>query len=164
MIELLRVHLFAVRLLLLPDTVLTPATALEASAAMHQAARGDVTPAILAAITWRESRFTFTARTNPRPGRWCCGVTQLAVSSPRACRQLAARRFGVYPDTVAHLEIARGVCRRLKRGTGLECALAGYGHGMAGARRGTTKNARLVLRLARQIDRGAPAPPRRPGS
>lgn len=151
MLEILRIHLFAVRLLMLPDTVLTPELAVEASAAMHQAARGDVTPALLAAITWRESRFTFTARTHPRPGRWCCGVTQIAVSSPRACRALAARRFDVYHLTIERLEEARRVCRRLRRGGGLECALAGYGHGMKGARAGTTKNARAVMRLAGRL-------------
>lgn len=162
MLELLRVSLFAVRLLMLPDTVLTPGMALEASAAMHQAARGEVTPAILAALTWRESRFNPSARTNPKVGRWCCGVTQLAVRSLERCRQLALRRFEVYPATVAHLERWRTVCRRLKSGGGIECALAGYGHGVKGARRGSTHHARAVMRLARRLD-WAPRAPREAG-
>lgn len=160
MLTILRVVAFAVRLYAMPDTALTPETAIEASRAMHAAARGPVTPAILAAITWRESRFTPAVFTHPTPRAWFCGVTQLKATSVRGCRALMSRRFAVYVDTVTHLEAWLRVCdRRARR---LECAIAGYGHGMKGARAGTTKNSRAVLRLARTLDMYTPPPMRAP--
>ena len=111
---------------------------------------------MLAAITWRESRFTPSAFTHPTPHSWFCGVTQLKATSVKGCRALAARRFGVYADTVAHLEAWLAFCRRTPQARRMECALAGYGHGVKGARAGTTKNARAVLRLAGRLEHGRP--------
>lgn len=162
MFDFLRIVLFAMRLHALPDTPLTPETALEASVAIHAAARGDVTPELLGAITWRESRFTPTVFTHPTRRSWFCGVTQLKATSVAGCRALMARRFAVYVDTVHHIEAWLAFCRADKvarrHPDRLACAIGGYGHGVKGARAGTTKNARAVLRLAARLQ----APPRRP--
>lgn len=164
MFAFFRVVVFALRLQALPDTSLTPADALEASAQMHAAARGPVTPALLAAITWRESRFTPSVFTHPTRRSWFCGVTQLKATSVKGCRALMARRFAVYADTVDHIDAWLRFCRRTPKAKRMECAIAGYGHGVKGARAGTTKNARAVLRLAARIESGRPLRRPRPTS
>lgn len=164
MLAFIRIVIFAMRLQSLPDTPLDGPTALEASAQMHAAARGDVTPAVLAAITWRESRFTPSVFTHPTRRSWFCGATQLKATSVKGCRALMARRFAVYVDTVEHIEAWLRFCRRTPRAKRLECAIAGYGHGVKGAQAGTTKNARAVLRLAARIESGRPLRRPRPTS
>lgn len=162
MLDIIRIVTLAMRLQALPDTPLTPEDAFEASAAVHAAARGTITPELLAAITWHESRFTPTAFTHPTRRSWFCGVTQLKATSVAGCRALMSRRFAVYADTVAHIEAWLRFCRVDKvarhHPSRMRCAIAGYGHGVKGARAGTTNNARAVLRLAGRLS----SPPRRP--
>lgn len=168
MLAFVRIVVFAMRLQALPDTPLDGPTALEASAQMHAAARGPVTPALLAAITWRESRFTPSVFTHPTRRSWFCGVTQLKATSVKGCRALMARRFAVYADTVTHIDAWLRFCRvdkvARKHPDRLRCAIAGYGHGVKGARTGTTKNARAVLRLAARIASDRPLRRTRPTS
>jgi hypothetical protein len=117
-------------------------------------------PAILAAQSWVESRNdpkAVSCPLDPQPGthdstrrigrrRPCfCGIYQTRAETAAECialrdphRALAARQA----EMVWWLRYCGGR---------IECALAGYGSGTKAARRGTSRYARRVLRLAERM-------------
>lgn len=115
----------------------------------------DVSAPLLVAIAYHESRFDSHAvsRVKRRNGSTAlfCGITQATARSEAECEMLRDDALALL-RTVEELRTWRRFCRRLGRDT-LECALAGYAEGVAGARRGTNANARLKLRTMRRIER-----------
>lgn len=127
-------------------------------------------PALLLAITHSESRHlpgavsrlecrgdacrrraSRVSRRWPAPhwrGPYCCGITQVAVRTWRACRALDSDDRAALERAAAKLaDWARARPCAARRGTGprTRCALAGYGAGWAGAVRGSSRYARRVL-------------------
>ena len=97
-------------------------------------------PELLAAISYRESRFDSTA-VNPRTGCW--GPMQ--VSTRRRDRS----EWAGYVAGVAKLREARRYCAR--RGEGEVCVLAAYASGPAGVRGRWYRGPRRVQREAARL-------------
>lgn len=157
----------ALAVLLAPDPPPPPVAFRHASVAVTA-----MDPELLLALAWQESRHVgavvsrlqcgagcrrFASRWRhawPRPDwrpAYFCGVTQVTARSWGVC--LALMRDDRRALEVAQVELKRWrvACGRLGSGPrGDACALAGYGAGWAGARRGTSGYARKVLRR-RQI-------------
>ena len=107
----------------------------------------EVPAALLVAISYHESRCTPTAvsevkRINGSTALFC-GPHQVVAKNRSDCH-----RFEDYDlsaaKAVEEIGVWRAMCRNLGHDT-LECALAGYAEGMAGARRGSNSNARMKL-------------------
>lgn len=116
-----------------------------------EAERGAWSPALLAAIAYRESRFTPTA-VNPTSGAW--GLMQTVGRRPRHLTAWASVRAARHK-----LDEARAYCRR--RGEGELCTLAAYASGPAGVRGRWYRGPRRVLREAGRVQRAMTPPVRR---
>jgi hypothetical protein len=114
---------------------------------------------ILLAIAQVESRFQRTVVSQVSGGRrhggqlrvnssgpYFCGLLQVDVRHSRArCRAYQRPTCDVWARAVDELEVWRTFCG------GRTCALAGYNAGTRAARRGTSRYARKVLRLAQRF-------------
>jgi len=126
----------------------------------------NATPAIsaplLVAIAYHESRFTSTAvsRVKRKNGSTAlfCGITQATAKNEADCVALRDDATAI-ARTIDELQKWEAMCVRLHAGNPGkpvrfdECALAGYAEGMAGARRGTNRNARMKLSTQRKLER-----------
>lgn len=109
-------------------------------------------PALLAAISYYESRFNLRA-VHPRTG--ACGPMAVLYShdrrvQARRCRAILADERAGYAAGVAKLRDARAYCRR-RGDTSDLCALAGYASGPKGVRGRWYRGPRRVLDKARAI-------------
>lgn len=130
-------------------------------------------PEILLAIAWQESRHVAAVvsrqecggavcrrvasrwrHRRPRPDwrpTYFCGVTQVTAKTWPACRRLIGDDRLAIATAQGELERWAAACRRRGPGPRMACALAGYGAGWSGWRRGTSAYARRVLRRRAEL-------------
>lgn len=127
-----------------PPPTIALVHALHAERAATPAARErGVTPELLLAIAYKESRYQPKSRPQ-------CGVTQIAArKNPKRCRRLVADTQYAYDEAVLHLEAWLDF--RYCRGRGIACALTGYGKGTKAARGKPSGYALRTLQLATRI-------------
>lgn len=126
-----------------PSIALIHAVHAEAAATVEVRERG-VTPELLLAIAYKESRYIPAARPQ-------CGVTQIAAKGdPSQCRRLVIDTRYAYDETVVHLQRWLDACR----GRGIACALTGYGKGWKAMEGRPSGYALRTLTLASRIGGG----------
>lgn len=123
-----------------------------------------VSAELLLAIAYHESRFDSTAvsRVKRKNGSTAlfCGITQATARDEADCVALRDDATAI-ARTIDELQKWEAMCVRLHAGNPGkpvrfdECALAGYAEGMAGARRGTNRNARMKLATRRKLEGAA---------
>lgn len=120
----------------------------------------EVSAELLIAIAYYESRGDVTAvsrvkRANGSTALFC-GVTQATARDEADCVALRDVRLSLC-RTIDEIASWQAMCVRLHAGNPGsavrfdECALAGYAEGMAGARRGTNRDARRKIRSAKTL-------------
>lgn len=126
-----------------PTIALVHALHAEAAATARARERG-VTPELLLAIAYKESRYM--PRSRPQ-----CGVMQIAARrEPSRCRRLVLDVQYAYDEAVDHLDKWLDACR----GRGIACALTGYGKGWQAMKGRPSGYALRTLRLAADIGGG----------